>query len=49
MYTWLYLAFSLNTTDVQPDHLRGQLGEKYKGFTAEELKNRPDILEDLLR
>jgi len=29
--------------------LRGQLGEKYKGFTAEELKNRPDILEDLLR
>lgn len=34
---------------VQPDHLRGQLGEKYKGFTAEELKNRPDILEDLLR
>jgi hypothetical protein len=34
---------------VQPDHLRGQLGEKYKGFTVEELKNRPEILEDLLR
>ncbi|KAG0607844.1 hypothetical protein M758_8G059300 [Ceratodon purpureus] len=34
---------------VRPDHLRGQLGDKYKGFTAEELKDRPDFLDDLLR
>lgn len=34
---------------VRPDHLRGLLGDKYKGFTAEELKNRPDFLDDLLR
>lgn len=49
MYTWIYLAYCSFATDVRPDHLRGQLGDKYKGFTAEELKDRPDFLDDLLR
>lgn len=38
-----------HTTDVHPDHLRGQLGDKYEGLSAEELENGLDFLEDLLR
>lgn len=34
---------------VHPDHLRGQLGDKYEGLSAEELENGLDFLEDLLR
>jgi hypothetical protein len=39
----------LNATDVQPNHLVAQLGEKYKGIPPEVLRDQPEFFNDLLR